>query len=184
MWWAWCAACGRGRAVRPRGRSEPRRSIAVQPGPHRARNRILVVRRADGVTAQQFDDALSSAVTSGFRLGTFDATSEDRPAIRTTHTLAVGLSLFALIASSVLVVNQAVTRHVTGTHADHPALNALDDVPATDRGSRRHRRTRCRGRGAGHGRGQFGRVGMDAGRARAGGSNPNPDSSSMPSQPR
>ena len=46
---------------------------------------------------------------------------------RTTHTLAIGLSVFALIAAlvSVLVVNQAVTRHVNGTDADHPALAAL-----------------------------------------------------------
>ena len=88
--------------------------------------RILVVRRADGYTGAEFDDAVGS-VLSGFRLGMFDAELENKPAERTTRTLAVGLAVFALIAGlvSILVVNQAVTRHVNGADADHPALSAL-----------------------------------------------------------
>ena len=88
--------------------------------------RILVVRRADGYTGEEFDDAVGS-VLSGFRLGMFDAELENKPAERTTRTLAVGLAVFALIAGlvSILVVNQAVTRHVNGADADHPALSAL-----------------------------------------------------------
>ena len=65
-------------------------------------------------------------------------TTRIRPAERTTHTLAVGLSVFALIAAlvSVLVVNQAVVRHVNGTEADHPALNGArpDTRAARSRG--------------------------------------------------
>ena len=88
--------------------------------------RILVVRRADGYGAVEFDDAVNAEL-SGFRLGTLDAEADNKPAERTTRTLAAGLAVFALIAGlvSILVVNQAVTRHVNGADGDHPALSAL-----------------------------------------------------------
>ena len=88
--------------------------------------RVLLVTRAEGYTAQQLDDAVGHVIT-GFRLGVFDASVENAPGERTTHTLAVGLWVFALIAGlvSVLVANQAVARHVDGADSDHPALTAL-----------------------------------------------------------
>ena len=119
--------------------------------------RILVVRRADGYTAEEFDEAVGS-VLSGFRLGMFDAELENKPAERTTRTLAVGLAVFALIAGlvSILVVNQAVTRHVDGADADHPAfVCARVHAPATAVGSGGHGRPGHDRRRTGHDGGEL-----------------------------
>jgi ABC-type lipoprotein release transport system permease subunit len=88
--------------------------------------RLLLVRRAPGVSADQLHRALDATIT-GTRLGDFDADVEDRPAIRTVRTLGVALAVFALVAGLVIVValNQVVSREVAASDADDTTLTGI-----------------------------------------------------------
>jgi putative ABC transport system permease protein len=89
-------------------------------------SRVILVRRASGISSEAFHAAVSR-VTSQNPLGVFDAATEDKPARQTTHTLAVGLVVFALVAAlaSLLVVGQAVARHASGAEPDQFSLAAI-----------------------------------------------------------
>jgi len=90
-------------------------------------SRILLARRASGTSSAAFHTAVGRARLSQHFLGVFDAATEDKPARQTTHTLAVGLVVLALIAglASILVVGQAVARHASGGEPEQPALAAI-----------------------------------------------------------
>ena len=142
---------------------------------YRGRSRLLDAdsrrpARAKGTQPRSSTTQSSSVSYPDSGSASFDAEAENKPAGRTTHTLAIGLSVFALIAGlvSVLVVNQAVTRHVNGADADHPALSALGFTrPQRIVGVCGHGRARRGRRRARHRGGELRGLGIDAGRVGA-----------------
>ena len=88
--------------------------------------RLMLVRRAAGVSSKQFHDAVDRVVPPA-QLGVFDSHTEDKPAIEATTTLARGLLVFALVAAliAILALGQATARHLANSAVDEPALAAM-----------------------------------------------------------
>jgi hypothetical protein len=87
----------------------------------------LSVRLRPGTVDSEFEAALGEAVQSDQPLDVLSFNARTQAARRTISTLAVGLAAFAVVAAiaAVVIVGQALMRHVDGAAANEPMLRAL-----------------------------------------------------------
>lgn len=88
---------------------------------------FLATRLKDGATVDQLDKAAMAAAPRGAEYGSITFDVRAKPARDAVSALAVGLTVFALVASVVAVaaVGQAVGRHLSAAGTDQQVLAAL-----------------------------------------------------------
>ena len=88
---------------------------------------FLATRLVDGATVDQLDEAAMEVAPRGAEYGSIAFDVRAKPARDAVSALAVGLTVFALVAGTVAVaaVGQAVGRHLSGAGTDQQVLAAL-----------------------------------------------------------